>query len=301
MLSPAAVSDRLTPSPGVLPVEIPRIKKLFGAFRQCTVAGWGLGLMIVLAIFLRFYRLGSYGVGNAYYAATVQSMLTSWHNFFFASCEPGGSVTVDKPPLGFWVQAASAYVLGVNGFALALPQALAGVLSVPLLYAIVKRQWGVGAGLIAAAALATMPVAVAVERSNAVDGLLTFVLLWATWAFLRAARQGRFRDLLYGVVLVGLGFNIKMMQALMPLPAFYLLYFLGAPHRWRKKVAYLAAATVVLMGVSLSWALAVDLTPADRRPYIGGSGNNTVLGLIIGHNALTRLGLSTGPVSYTHL
>ena len=91
--------------------------------------GWlvvaALGLIIALAAFLRFYELGAYGVGNTYYAATVKSMLTSWKNFFFASFEPGGSVTVDKPPLGLWVQAVSANFLGVNGFALALPQALA--------------------------------------------------------------------------------------------------------------------------------------------------------------------------------
>jgi len=273
-------------------VERTRNKRPFGMTQKRIIAY--LGLVVVLAMFLRFYRLGAYGVGNAYYAATVQSMLTSWHNFFFASCEPGGSVTVDKPPLGFWVQAASAYVLGINGFALALPQALAGVLSVLLLYMIVKHQFGALAGLMAAAALAVMPIAVAVERNNAVDGLLVFVLLLAVWAFLRAVRSGRLHDLLLGVSLVGLGFNIKMMQALMPLPALYALYFLGARHRWWKRIAYLAAATVVLMGVSLWWAIVVDLTPADERPYIGGSGNNTVMGLIIGYNALTRLGLSAG-------
>lgn len=73
-------------------------------------------------------------------------MLTSWHNFFYASFEPGGAVSVDKPPLGLWLQAISAYFLGMNGFALALPQALAGVLSIPLLYSMVKRQFGIWAG-----------------------------------------------------------------------------------------------------------------------------------------------------------
>ena len=273
-------------------VERTRNKRPFGVTQKQIIAYLGLGLVMVLAAFLRLYRLGAYGVGNAYYAATVQSMLTSRHNFFFASCEPGGSVTVDKPPLGFWVQAASAYVFGINGFALALPQALAGVLSVPLLYVIVKRQFGTLAGLVAAAALAVMPVAVAVERNNAVDGLLLFVLLLATWAFLRAVRRGRFRDLFFGVILVGLGFNIKMLQAFMPLPALYTLYLLGAPHRWWKRIAYLAAATVVLIGVSLWWAIIVDLTPVTDRPFIGSSKNNTAMGLVIGHNALSRLGLN---------
>ena len=54
-----------------------------------------LVLILVLGAFLRFYQLGASGVGNIYYAAAVKSMLQSWHNFFFAAFEPGGSVSVD--------------------------------------------------------------------------------------------------------------------------------------------------------------------------------------------------------------
>jgi len=254
-----------------------------------------MALIVLLGAFLRFYELGAHSIGNTYNAATVQSMLTSWRNFFFASFEPGGSVTVDKPPLGFWVQAASAYVFGVNVFALALPQALAGVLSIPLLYALVKRQFGMWAGLIAAPVLAIMPVTVATERNNTIDGLLVFVLLLAAWAFLHAVRSGHLRYLLLGAFLVGLGFNVKMLQASMALPALYALYLLGAPHSWRKRIVHLAGATVVLLAVSLSWAIAVDLTPADSRPYVGSSTNNTVMELITGHNGLRRVTATAMP------
>jgi len=41
-----------------------------------TVTMVGLGLIILLGAFLRFYQLGAAGVGNSYYAATVKSMLT---------------------------------------------------------------------------------------------------------------------------------------------------------------------------------------------------------------------------------
>ncbi len=256
--------------------------------KQAAVA-CGLGAVVALGAFLRFYGLGANSIGNTYYAATVQSMLTSWHNFFFASFEPGGSVSVDKPPLGFWIQAASAYVFGVNGFALALPQALAGVLSIPLLFALVRRHFGVCAGLLAALVLATMPVTVATDRNNTIDGLLVFVLLLATWAVLKSVHGGRARFLLLGALLVGLGFNIKMLQAFAPLPAFYAVYLLAAPHAWWKRLTHLAAATVVLLVVSLSWAVAVDLTPPEDRPYVGSSDDNTVMELIVGHNGLSRL------------
>lgn len=269
-------------------------------------------LILLLGGWLRFHNLGEAGVGNSYYAAAVKSMLTSWHNFFFASYEPGGSVSVDKPPLGLWVQALFAYFLGVNGFALALPQALAGWLSLPLLYHLVQRHFGRIAGLVAAFVLAITPVMVSAERNNTMDGQLVFVLLLAAWAFIKATESGRLRYLWLGAFLVGVGFNIKMLQAFLPLPAFYALYWLGgnsveligtrrnsnsvthyAPRTiqqglfWRG--FHLAAATILLLIVSLSWAITVDLTPEENRPYVGSTRANRVMELILGHNGLARL------------
>lgn len=247
-----------------------------------------LGLIVGLAAFLRFYQLGAYSIGNAYYAATVKSMLTSWHNFFFASFEPGGSVTVDKPPVGFWLQAASAYVFGVNGFALALPQAIAGTLSVPLLFVMVRRHFGAFAGLVAALALALVPIAVATDRNNTIDSVQLFVVLLAVWAAVRSLDTGRLRWLLITGLLIGIAFNIKMWPAFAPVPAIYAVYALGARHAWWKRGLHLAAASVVILVVSLSWAVAVDLTPADARPYVGSSEDNSVMELITGHNGLSR-------------
>ena len=53
---------------------------------------------------LRLLSATSQGYANLYYAAAIRSMLQSWHNFFFVSYDPGGFVSVDKPPLGFWIQ-----------------------------------------------------------------------------------------------------------------------------------------------------------------------------------------------------
>ena len=91
-----------------------------------------LAAIVLLAAFLRFANFSAIGYGNTYYTAAVKSMLQSWHIFFFVAAEPGGSVSVDKPPVGFWIQAISAYFLGVNGFAVVLPQIIAGLLCCPL-------------------------------------------------------------------------------------------------------------------------------------------------------------------------
>lgn len=267
-------------------VPLPRVSRLS---REATLRWLPLALIVTLAIALRFSNLDALGYSNHYYTAGVESMLQSWRNFFFAAAEPGGSVSIDKPPLGLWLQAISAAIFGVNGFGVLLPQLLAGVLSVLVVYHLVRRSFGAPAGLLAALALAVTPVAVAVDRNNTMDSTLILTLLLAAWAFIKATETTRLRFLLLGALFVGLAFNIKMLAAYLPLPAFYALYFLSASEKLWRKAGKLALATVLLLTVSLSWATIVELTPADQRPYVGGSTNNSVFDLMIGYNGLERL------------
>ena len=248
-----------------------------------------LGAILLVAAALNLWGLAREGDANTYYAAAVRSMLTSWHNFFYVSYDSGGFVAVDKPPLGLWVQTASAKLFGFSGLSLLVPEALAGVLAVAVLYRLVAHSFGSVAGLVAALALALTPVAVVTDRNNTIDSLLILTLLLAAWATSSAAATGRLRLLLLYALLVGLGFNIKMLQAYMVVPAFALLYLAGAPLRWPRKLGHLALALLVLLVVSLAWAVAVDLTPANQRPYVSDSGTNSEISLILGYNGLGRV------------
>ena len=252
--------------------------------------GWiGSPAIIILAAALRFANLEAIGLANHYYTAAVTSMLQSWHNFFFVAAEPGGSVSVDKPPLGLWIQTISAYFLGVGGFSVVLPEILAGIFSVIVLYHLVKRSFGTVAGLLAALALAITPIVIATDRNNTMDSALILTLLMAAWAFIKATETSKLRYLLLGAALVGVGFNIKMLEAFLPLPAFYALYFLGSKEKLWNKFWKLGVASILLLVISFSWAVAVDLTPASQRPYVGSSGNNSEMSLIFGYNGINRL------------
>jgi 4-amino-4-deoxy-L-arabinose transferase-like glycosyltransferase len=250
-----------------------------------------VGLTAVLAVSaaLNFINLASEGYGNTYYAAAVKSMLTSWHNFFFASFDANGFVSVDKPALGLWIQAISAKLFGFSGVSLLAPQALAGVASVGILYLLIRQVWGPAAGLIAALALAVTPISVVTDRNNTIDSLLILFLLGAAWAVTAATRRGSLPLLLLTGALVGLGFNIKMLQAYLVLPGIALIYLLGARRGPWAKICHLALLGVVTLAVSLAWVVAVDLTPANARPYIGSSGTNSALSLVLGYNGLGRL------------
>jgi 4-amino-4-deoxy-L-arabinose transferase-like glycosyltransferase len=67
-----------------------------------------------------------------------------------------------------------------------------------------------------------------------------------------------------------------------------MLILLSPRFNWTQKLKQLIWAAVILAIVSLSWAIIVDLTPADQRPYIGSTTHNSVLELALQHNAMGR-------------
>ena len=96
---------------------------------------------IAAAVVLRVTELGRVQP-DPFYDAAVRSMGESWHAFFFGALEPGGSVSIDKPPLDLWLQVASTKALGFTTTALLLPEALAGCAAVALLFVLVRSLWG---------------------------------------------------------------------------------------------------------------------------------------------------------------
>src|SRR6202162_1861224 len=108
-----------------------------------------LAAILAMAAALRFWRLGETGFITPYYLAGVRSMMAGWHNFFYNAFDPAGFVSLDKPPVAFWLQTASAKLLGFGTVSVLLPQVLAGLASILVLYALVRRRFGTSAGLLA--------------------------------------------------------------------------------------------------------------------------------------------------------
>ena len=255
---------------------------------------WAALVLILLAgAFLRLWKIDQNSTGNPYYAAAVRSMLMNFHNFFFVSFDQVGFVTVDKPPLALWVQTAFTKLFGYRGFTLILPQVLEGLGALVLVYHLVRRRFGPWAALLSALIIALSPISVAVDRYNNTDACLVLVMLLAAWALGLAAEKGNRRLLYLALILAGVGFNTKMMAAFVALPAFYLVYFAGAPVTLLRRLGDLTIGTLMLLIVALSWPLAVDLTPPEQRPFVGSTQDNSMISLSLGWNGFQRL-LSRG-------
>jgi 4-amino-4-deoxy-L-arabinose transferase-like glycosyltransferase len=256
-----------------------------------------LALLIGTA-FLYIWGLGASGWSNSFYSAAVQAGSKSWKAFFFGSSDAANFITVDKPPASLWVMDLSARVFGVNAWSILMPQALEGVATVAVLYATVRRWFTPAAGLLAGSVLALTPVAVLMFRFNNPDALLVLLLTIAAYAVTRALEAASTRWLVLAGSLVGLGFLTKMMQAFFVVPAFGLVYLLAAPTPVRRRIWQLLLAGVAMFVAAAWWVVAVTLTPASARPYIGGSQHNSILELIFGYNGFGRLtGNETGSVT----
>src|SRR5665213_1158099 len=201
-----------------------------------------LTLVLAFSALLECYRLDQNSWANEYYSAAVKSMLGSLHNFFFVSSDPGGLITVDKPPLGLWLQTLSAAIFGFHPLSLLIPEALCAVAAVAVMYFAVAPRFGVWAGVAAAAALAVFPSFVASARDNNLDVLLILLLSLACLAGLRAVQTGAWRWLATTAVLVGLAFNTKTLAAYLVLPGLALAWIVCAPGSLRRRCGMLGGA-----------------------------------------------------------
>lgn len=241
------------------------------------------------AALLFMWNLSASGWANAYYSAAVLAGSKDWTAFLFGSFDASNAATVDKTPAALWVMSLSVRLFGFSSWSVLLPQAVAGVASVWLLYLTVRRRAGALGGLIAGAVLAFTPVATLMFRFNNPDALLTLLLVGATYATVRALEFASTRWLVLAGAMIGFAFLTKMLQGFLVIPVFAGVYLLAAPtSAWRRASQVAAAAAAVLLSAGW-WVALVLLWPTASRPYIGGSQTNSILELMLGYNGFSRL------------
>ena len=251
--------------------------------------------VIALAAVLYLWNLAVSGYANTYYSAAALAASKSWSAFFFGSFDAANFITVDKPAAATWLMGLSVRLFGLSSWSILLPEALAGVATVGVLFAAVRRSFGPLAAVVAGVVMALTPAAVLIFRYNNPDALLTLLLVAGAWALLRAVEQGRLRWVILAATCVGFAFLTKYLQAYLVLPGFALVYLVAANTPVRRRLLGLLVALVTVLVTSGWWVAIVALIPAAGRPFIGGSTTGSVLDLIFGYDGLGRIfGASAG-------
>ena len=256
-------------------------------------AASALTALLVGTAVLYLWNLSASGYANTFYAAAAQAGSQDWKAWFFGSLDTSNFITVDKPPASLWVMGLSGRIFGFSSLSLLVPQALMGVGAVALVYAAVKRVATPTAGLIAGAVLAATPAAALMFKFDNPDALLVLLMTLAGYWVVRAVETSVGRRAAMWIALTGIAlgfaFLTKKLQGLMVLPAFGLAYLVAGQARLRARVLHLAIGVGAVILAAGWWVLAVWLWPADSRPYIGGSTNNSVMDLVLGYNGLGRI------------
>jgi 4-amino-4-deoxy-L-arabinose transferase-like glycosyltransferase len=216
-------------------------------------------------------------------------MSMSWRDFFFGAFDPAGTISLDKLPGAFWVQALSVRIFGLHTWSIVLPQVIEGTFSILVLFRLVRRLCGPAAGLLAAFLLAVSPANVALNRGNIADTLMIFLLLLAADSLVSAISSNRWSSLLLAGLWVGLAFQAKMLEAWLVLPALWLVLVVGEHGRWTRRLLRIGVLTIVVAIVSVSWMTMVTLTPSSSRPYADGSPDNSVFSQVFVYNGFGRV------------
>ncbi|MFY9493159.1 MAG: glycosyltransferase family 39 protein [Minisyncoccia bacterium] len=194
---------------------------------------WPILCLILIASLFYLVNLGERPLED-YDEATYASVLrSSFERNDFLSFEYFGNNWFEKPPLYFWLAAASVKVFGFNEFALRFPSALLGIVSALLAYLIVltltqDRPAALLAGLI----LTLIPFFTAATRNMRMDTPVTACLLAALYFYLVGAGKSKY---LAGIgVSIGLGILFKSIIGLLAVPIILIWSLATQQWHWLK-------------------------------------------------------------------
>jgi 4-amino-4-deoxy-L-arabinose transferase-like glycosyltransferase len=259
---------------------------------RLTANAWnrvGLVVLLIATAVMYLWDITTNGMGNQFYAASVQAGSSNWEALLFGSLDPHNFITVDKPPVSQWVMGLSGQIFGFSSASMMIPQALMAVAAVALLYGAVARISGPRTGLLAGAVLALTPVAALMFRFNNPDAVMVLLMTAAAYCTVRALQQANPKWLAWAGVALGFAFLAKMLEGLMVAPALAAAYLVAAPTTLRARLRHVGVAAVAFVA-SAGWFVVLTLLwPASTRPYIAGSTDDNFMNLVLGYNGFARI------------
>ena len=271
---------------------VERFKSLRSRYRSDRNWLISLTILALSSASLTFWKLAEVS-RSEYYAAIAKSMSLSWSNFLFGAIDPAGNVTLDKIPGSYWVPALFARIFGFSTWSITAPNALAAVGTVVVVAVTVRNLYGRTAGIVAGVIVATTPIVIAVSRSNQPQSFFLLTISLAGWQAAKALSTSSRKHLMYAGAFIALAFHTYMLVAWALWPALIIAWFF-TDGSLGKKIRDLLSAGLLSLALSFLWIAIVTLTPASKRPYIGGTLHNSALEMVFGYNGLGRFSSSQG-------
>jgi 4-amino-4-deoxy-L-arabinose transferase-like glycosyltransferase len=176
-----------------------------------------------------------------------------------------GEVYTQKPPLLFWLIAASGLLTGgIGETASRLPSALSAIGAILLVYLIGVRFFGRRAGWLAAAAFATCFKILWQGRFGQIDMLLTALVTLGVWFWVRGYTEERPRLYLLFFACAGLATLAKGPVGLLP-PLLSIVAFLAFTRNWAElRRLRIWLGLPVWAAVVLAWLVPAGLSGGEE-------------------------------------
>ena len=212
---------------------------------------------LLLAISLPYLvNLGTSSIwdaSEAFYAETPREMLATGD---YLAPHFNYQPRIQKPPLTYWIIAASYKVLGISEFAVRLPGALAAIGVILFTYGIARLLFNPRAALIAAMITAATARIFILARRLPIDIFLLFFLMATLFFLLRAILTRKTHLWLCAYLFAGFGFLTKGPVALLIPAGACLIWAL-----WSRKLkigeTHFLSGAIVFLAVVLPWHLLI--------------------------------------------
>lgn len=222
-------------------------------------------LLLILTIGLLFgATLGKYPLHSpdgARYAEIPREMVVSGD---YTTPRLNGVKYFEKPPLFYWLQAASIKIFGANDLAVSLANALLALGSALLIYLIGRKIYGRLEGILASYMFATSVLVFALTRVVTLDVALTFFITMTLGGFLIGAQTpantGCRRAYFY-LAYAGAALAVMTKGLVgMLFPSMIILFWVVIFNKWRElKYYYCFSGILIFCLIAVPWHILVQL------------------------------------------
>ncbi len=214
---------------------------------------WFAAVVLVVAAFLMYFpSLGDLPLEDADeapYGIITREMVMTGH---YGTLTLFGEPWVDKPPLNFWLMAASAKVFGINELALRLPSAIFSVVAVLATFWLTfALTASIESSLFAGLVLIFLPLFLSAARNVRMDVQMAAIIIGAIYFFMRGREKPAY--LLGFGVAVGLGIMMKGVIAGFAFPIALIFAAVYNYWGWTRSKYFWLGLVVGLLLIAAPW------------------------------------------------